>query len=131
LPQELRGALEGSALLVGQGGPAPTDAIEPDLLRKAIGAERKLRLAYRDAAGALSQRVVWPFALAFFERSRVLMCWCELRGDFRNFRTDRIDTAELLESRYPKRRQALLKAWRNSERAARGAILPETDRVGS
>jgi predicted DNA-binding transcriptional regulator YafY len=61
----------------------------------------------------------------------VLMCWCELRGDFRNFRTDRIDTAELLESRYPKRRQALLKAWRNSERAARGAILPETDRVGS
>jgi predicted DNA-binding transcriptional regulator YafY len=132
LPQELRGALEGSALLVGQGGrPAPTDAIEPDLLRKAIGAERKLRLAYRDAAGALSQRVVWPFALAFFERSRVLMCWCELRGDFRNFRTDRIDTAELLESRYPKRRQALLKAWRHSERAARGAILPETDHVGS
>jgi predicted DNA-binding transcriptional regulator YafY len=131
LPQELRGALEGSALLVGQGAPAPADAIEPDLLRKAIGAERKLKLAYRDAAGALSQRIVWPFALAFFERSRVLMCWCELREDFRNFRTDRIDTAVLLESRYPKRRQALLKAWRHSDRAARGAILPETDLVGS
>jgi predicted DNA-binding transcriptional regulator YafY len=130
LPQELRGAIEGSALLVGQGAKAPEDRIAPDLLRKAIRAERKLRLIYRDAAGALSQRIVWPFALAFFERSRVLMGWCELREDFRNFRTDRIEAAELIESRYPKRRQALLKAWRQSERAACGAILPETDRVG-
>lgn len=130
LPEELRGALEASALLVAQGARIPDSAVAPDLLRKAIGAERKLRLAYRDAAGALSQRIVWPFALAFFERSRVLMCWCELREDFRNFRTDRIEAAELIESRYPKRRQALLKAWRQSERAACGAILPETDRVG-
>jgi predicted DNA-binding transcriptional regulator YafY len=94
------------------------------LLRKAIRNERKLRIAYRDGVGALSQRQVWPFALAYFDRSRVLMCWCEKREDFRNFRTDRIAEAELLDARYPKRRQALLKAW--SKRNL-GKLLPETD----
>jgi predicted DNA-binding transcriptional regulator YafY len=128
LPQELRHELEASALLVGTGARIPDDAIAPDLLRKAIRTERKLQLAYRDASGALSYRIVWPFALAYFEQSRVLMCWCELREDFRNFRTDRIGAAELLESRYPKRRQALLKAWRHTlSSEQRYTILPETD----
>jgi predicted DNA-binding transcriptional regulator YafY len=126
LPEDLRGELEASSLFVGLGAEIPVDVIAPNLLRKAIRAERKLRLDYRDASGALSHRMVWPFALAYFEQSRVLMCWCELRQDFRNFRTDRISTVELLESSYPKRRQALLKAWRQSEHVANCTILPET-----
>jgi predicted DNA-binding transcriptional regulator YafY len=131
LPQELRYELEASALLVGISGidrAVPDDLIAPELLRKAIRSERKLRLAYRDATGALSHRIVWPFALVFFEQARVLMCWCELREDFRNFRTDRIGAVELLESRYPRRRQALLKAWRNTlSPEQRYTLLPETD----
>ncbi|MFG1339729.1 helix-turn-helix transcriptional regulator [Xanthobacter autotrophicus] len=115
LPPDLREELETSALLIGPGPMIPGDAVDPALLRKAIRTERKLRLAYSDASAVPSQRVVWPFALAFFDQVRVLLGWCELRGDFRSFRTDRIHDAELLDARYPRRRQALLKAWRQTQ----------------
>ena len=58
----------------------------------------RLKLCYRDEAGSASERVVWPFALAFFDRVRLLIAWCELRGDFRSFRTDRIVEAEVMEA---------------------------------
>ena len=127
LPPELRRELQESALLVGAGQKTSTHSITPDLLRGAIRDERKLQITYGDASGEVSQRVAWPFALVYFDQSRVLMCWCELRGDFRNFRTDRITEAELLETRYPKRRQALLKEWRRSKYVAGRSILPELD----
>lgn len=127
LPPALRCELEESALLVGAGKKTPSHPVAPDLLRVAIRTERKLRITYEDPSGAVSQRVVWPFALVYFDQSRVLMCWCELRGDFRNFRSDRITVAELLEARYPKHRQALLREWRRSKYVAGRSILPETD----
>lgn len=112
LPPDLKADLEVSGLLVGPGTPPPPDVIDPALLRRAIRAERKLALSYRDAAGALSERIVWPFALAFFDSVRVLLAWCEARQDFRTFRTDRILAATLLEARAPRRRGALLTDWR-------------------
>ena len=102
-------------------------SVESDLLRTAIRAERKLRITYRDSKGVASQRVVWPFALVYFEQSRVLSAWCELRGDFRNFSSDRIGDAELLEPRYPKRRHTLLAEWKQLVQASGRDILPETD----
>lgn len=113
LPEDLKADLDGAGLLVGPGTlPPPPDRIDPALLRRAIRAERKLALAYRDAAGVATERIVWPMALAFFDSARVLVAWCELRGDYRSFRTDRIATATLLDARLPRRRAALLKDWR-------------------
>ncbi|MCA3730308.1 MAG: YafY family transcriptional regulator [Phenylobacterium sp.] len=116
LPSDLREELHASALLVGPGADIPADAIDPALLRKAIRSERKLSLSYRDGSGMESQRVVWPFALAFFDHVRVVLGWCELRQDFRSFRTDRIACAKVLDARYPRRRQALLKQWRDIQK---------------
>jgi len=124
LPPELRREVETSALLIGPGGQAPAHAVEPNQLRAAIRQERKLRIDYRDPAGTLSQRVVWPYALVYFDLVRVVMCWCELRGGFRNFRTDRIEAAEDLNERYPRRRQALLKEWRLLEHVPERSLLP-------
>ncbi|MFC0267876.1 helix-turn-helix transcriptional regulator [Kushneria aurantia] len=115
LPAELREELEASALLVGPGERPDPERIDPALLRCAIRLERKLLLDYRDGSGISSHRTVWPFALGFFDRARVLVAWCELRGDFRHFRTDRLDHAEMLEARYPGRRQALLRQWRKAQ----------------
>lgn len=115
LPADLRDELDGSTLLIGPGATVPVDAVDPALLRKAIRIERKLVLHYRDGAGSVSERIVWPFALAFFDAARVLLGWCELRQGFRHFRTDRITSAMLIEARYPKRRQMLLKEWREAE----------------
>lgn len=132
LPKDLRDELDASALLIGPGTPIPADGVDPSLLRKAIRTEHKLSLRYRDAAGAASERVVWPFALAFFDSVRVLLGWCELRQGFRHFRTDRILSATAIEARYPRRRQALLKAWREAEGITERPdrprrLLPETD----
>jgi predicted DNA-binding transcriptional regulator YafY len=55
-------------------------------------------------------------ALGFFERSRVLVAWCETRADFRSFRVDRIARFTLLASGFPKRRASLLRTWRERER---------------
>jgi len=115
LPLELREEADASTLLIGPGAEIPGDAIDPALLRLAIRGERRLALTYLDGQDKPTQRVIWPFALAFFDHVRLLLGWCELRNDFRHFRTDRIRAAEMLKGRYPKRRQALLKAWRAAQ----------------
>lgn len=42
------------------------------------------------------ERNVWPIQLGFMDNARVLAGWCELRSDFRFFRTDRILSTECL-----------------------------------
>ena len=111
LPKDLRDELDASTLVIGPGREIPPDALDPALLRAAIRAERKLAIDYGDASGAASRRTVWPFALAYFDQVRVLAAWCELRQDFRHFRTDRIRSAEMLPERYPRRRQVLAREW--------------------
>ncbi len=59
--------------------------------------------------------MIWPFALGFFEQVRVVAAWCELREDFRHFRTDRVAKLNPTDIRYPRRRHALLKEWRQSQ----------------
>ncbi|WP_354040615.1 YafY family protein [Devosia sp. UYZn731] len=80
-------------------------------VRDAIESERKLRIRYLDAAGAVTERTIWPIALGFFDSAEVLAAWCELRGDFRHFRLDRISTFSLLDDRVPTPRRLLLAEW--------------------
>ncbi|MDQ0317456.1 helix-turn-helix transcriptional regulator [Amorphus orientalis] len=117
LPSDLRDDLETSGLVVGPGAAAPVDVVDQADLRAAIRAERKLRIVYSKETGERTERIVWPFALAFFDRVRLLTTWCELRNDFRSFRTDRIASADPLGERYPRRRAVLLKEWRDRRAA--------------
>jgi predicted DNA-binding transcriptional regulator YafY len=113
LPADLRARLDDDALLVvpTQVSPQPVPLA---LLRRALNEERKLALAYADEKGRRTQRVVWPVTLGFFEATRVLVAWCELRGDFRHFRTDRIEAADLLIERAPRARRSLMREWRQT-----------------
>ncbi len=115
LPPDKREGLDGSTLLVGPGEPIAAGDAELATIRSAIRTERKLEIAYRDRDGSESRRVVWPFALGFFDRVRVMVAWCELRQSFRHFRTDRILALTASDTRYPRRRQAMLKEWRAAE----------------
>lgn len=115
LPSDLKAGLDTSGLLIGPGVPVATDSVELPLIRAAIRNEHKLRISYLDRNGASSKRVVWPFALGFFDHVRIVVAWCELREGFRHFRTDRIGEVQTLDKRYPRHRQALLKEWRASE----------------
>jgi len=116
LPKDLRDTLDESGLLIGPGDPIAAGDAQLPKIRQAIRTERKIGLSYRDNNGADSKRTIWPFALSFFEKVRVVVAWCELREDYRHFRTDRIVVLNMTEKRYPRRRQAMLKEWRERER---------------
>lgn len=113
LPADLRDELDTSALLVGPGKQVADQELA--IVRKAISAERKLLITYRDLKDSESTRTIWPFALGFFDRAYIVVAWCEARQGFRHFRADRISAVSVSDTRYPRRRQALLKEWRESE----------------
>jgi predicted DNA-binding transcriptional regulator YafY len=108
-------AMRSTHLFIGLRSEAYEADVDPAPLRAAIRAERRLSLVYRDAAGEPSERIIWPFAIALFDRADVLLGWCELRGDYRTFRIDRIVTARTLADRYPRRRAVLLREWREAK----------------
>lgn len=113
LPDALRRQLECSGLLIGPvKTPIDHDDEKEAFIRYAIRRGYKLQITYIDVKGDASQRLIWPLALGFFEAVHVVIAWCELRLDFRHFRTDRIAQLTPLETRYPERRQTLLKKWR-------------------
>jgi predicted DNA-binding transcriptional regulator YafY len=112
LPDDLKASLDATNLLIGPGKPIAAGDAELPSIRAAIRSERKLHIAYSDGKETVTQRVIWPFALAFFDRVRMVVAWCELRDGYRHFRTDRIEALKPMTKRYPRRRQALLKEWR-------------------
>ena len=116
LPADLREALDTSTLLVGVGDAIPEGEAELPAIRQAIRGEQKLEIAYRDKQAAESRRTIWPFALGFFDRVRVVVAWCEKRRAIRHFRVDRISALRPTGERYPRRRHDLLKEWREQEK---------------
>lgn len=118
LPVALLDQMDNSGLLVIPGQALPTQQVDLQWLRQAIRSEQKAVIHYSDEQGRESQRCIWPFALGYFDNVRLLVAWCELRGQFRHFRTDRIAQWQLQNERYPQRRRQLLSRWRQEMRNA-------------
>ena len=116
LPKDLRDQLDTTNLLVGGGEPIVEGEANLSVIRLAIRRERKLEISYRDESGRDTDRIIWAFGLGFFDRVRVVLAWCELRNDFRHFRADRIITFTERPERYPRRKAALMKAWRETQK---------------
>lgn len=91
LPESLRDSaarapIEALAMV----GPDPGNRDKIDQLQAACLERLALDFDYSDEAGRATRRRVRPLALHFWGRVWTLAGWCELRGDFRNFRIDRI-----------------------------------------
>jgi predicted DNA-binding transcriptional regulator YafY len=114
IPERLRPYIAQPATGVPPRKAPAQDGIDIARARTWIHAGRKIRIAYRDEAGHVSERTVWPVIIGYFEAARMLAAWCELRQDFRHFRTDRIDAAEFLDERHGQRRAELQSRWRQS-----------------
>jgi predicted DNA-binding transcriptional regulator YafY len=114
LPREIRDEIETSPLLIHMRPPISSKA-DMGVIRKAIRGERVLKLTYTDEGGTVSIRNVWPFAISYTEQVRMIVAWCELRQDYRHFRTDRIVEMIPQETRYPRRRAVLLQEWSDRE----------------
>src|SRR6267143_1204039 len=90
------------------------DRIDMVRTRSHIHAGKKIALCYRDEHGRDTERTIWPIAIGYLEAVRLLAAWCELRKDFRSFRTDRVGDALYLDEKYPERRDLLRARWRRS-----------------
>jgi predicted DNA-binding transcriptional regulator YafY len=89
----------------------PPDGLDVAQARAWIRSGRKVSLRYRDGDDRITDRVVWPVAVGYHDAARMLIGWCEMRQDFRNFRIDRVLSARFLEQRYPARPSALRARW--------------------
>lgn len=114
LPPHMRRTLDNDTIYVGrnQGASAALDLAQ---VRLALREQRKMQIIYQDENGDQTQRTLWPIMLGFVESQRYIAGWCELRGDYRLFRTDRIVEVSVLEERYARPRHQLVKEWRSRE----------------
>ena len=114
LPPEMENASAASGLLAGPSASDNTATLAT--IRRAIRAEQKLAISYRDKTGKPSERVVWPISVGFFDAVEMLAAWCETRNDFRHFRLDRIVSIAAMDARMLKRHGVLLAEWRRSQK---------------
>lgn len=87
-------------------------------IRAAMRAEQKLALEYVDAAGAETQRIIWPLALIYYSESAVIVAWCELREGLRHFRVDRVIGSQVAGGDFIGQGAGLLAQWEGTQKAA-------------
>jgi predicted DNA-binding transcriptional regulator YafY len=71
------------------------------LIRRAIKAQERLTISYIDPRGGETHRDIRPLALALWGQVWALAAFCEARGDFREFRVDRIVAITPTGERFP------------------------------
>ncbi len=125
VPERLRPFIAAPAIGTRPSGFHIPDSIDLAQVRTWIREGRKIRLHYSDERGERTDRIVWPVILGFLDDVRMLAAWCELRQDFRHFRTDRIATAEFLDDHYAGRPNVLRQRWKRhlDEKHAVGTSL--------
>lgn len=82
------------------------------IIRKAIQKSLKIKINYCDVNEKTSLRIIYPLGICYFEKVRIIVAWCELRQDFRHFRTNRVKHIEQLHTPYTPQKRQLLKRWR-------------------
>lgn len=85
------------------------------LIRQAIRDEKQTSIQYADGEGQQSQRLIYPFALAFFDNIQVIAAWCTLRREFRHFRVDRITHITVNTTHYQPAKKILLRQWKKEQ----------------
>lgn len=116
IPAELRPiVLDASSKPIATQSKAPEN-FDSALLRQAIRSRYKVQMTYTDRSGRETDRIVWPLFIAFLDRLRYLVAWCETREDFRHFKTGRVQELNVLKEKYPCRRATLIRGWEEASK---------------
>ena len=96
LPDHLRHSDENLPLLV----PHMEDVqkfytAHSQVIREAIRARQRIHVEYIRADEQRSSRILEPLGLIFWGKVWTLVAWCHLRGDYRTFRLDRIQSLKI------------------------------------
>jgi predicted DNA-binding transcriptional regulator YafY len=111
IPQELRPIVLDASSRPITTRPKFKERFDGYVLRQAIRERSRLQLSYQDQNEGITDRVVWPILIAYLDTNRYIVAWCEMRQDYRHFRTDRVQKLKVLEGKYPARRAILIKGW--------------------
>jgi predicted DNA-binding transcriptional regulator YafY len=111
VPSHLRPLLLDASARPMTGWSIPPDRLDAGLARAWIRSGRKMALCYRDVEERETERIIWPIAIGYLNSARLLVAWCELRGDFRHFRLDRVTDAQFLDQKFPERPAMLRAKW--------------------
>ena len=120
LPAHLKPFLYDSPLIAAPTYSVSKDNIDVAALRKAIRDQHKVSITYRTEDGTETRRTIWPIGISYYDANRIIIAWCELRIDFRSFRTDRVMDMEVLKDKYVERRKSLLSKWQQMVRVESG-----------
>lgn len=101
LPRELKDAMSAIPIFSPMTGLGVLTSHFLQQIRQATDEKRKLQIAYIRIDGTYSERTIWPLGLFYWGATWTCGAWCELRGDFRNFRVDRIKSLQVTEKCYP------------------------------
>lgn len=111
VPKELRPVVLDASSKPIQTRARVAERFDSALLRHAIRERYRLQLIYTDRDGSTTDRIVWPLLIAYLDRTRYLVGWCETKADYRHFKTQRVQELRVLAEKYPGRRAVLLKGW--------------------
>jgi predicted DNA-binding transcriptional regulator YafY len=120
VPERLRPFIAEPSIGTPPGAVTAADGLDIARTRAWIRAGRKIRICYRNEQAQDSQRTIWPVIIGYAETVRLLAAWCELRQDFRHFRTDRITAAEFLDEFHGARPGELRTRWKRRMEHTRG-----------
>lgn len=120
-PEDLRDKIGATGLWPVRPAGAPENEPLLAVVRQAMRLEKTLHITYADESGAVTERPIWPIALAYYEDKHIVAAWCVMRQALRNFRIDRLRSARQSEERFGRRRAVLLKMWEDQWQADRPA----------
>jgi predicted DNA-binding transcriptional regulator YafY len=123
VPERLRHFIAEPTIGAPPGNVVALDGLDIARARLWIRNGRKIRIRYRNQEMQDSQRTIWPVIIGYAETVRLLAAWCELRQEFRHFRTDRIVTAEFLDENHGCRPSDLRTRWKRYMETERGVRL--------
>jgi len=86
------------------------------LVREAIRRRHIVEIVYRDGKGNTSERRVRPLVVWDLTDGWMFSTWCELRRDFRTFRSDRITRLTITGERFEEDEKTGLRAFMELER---------------
>ncbi len=114
----------------------PFDPVQDvSLLREASWAEEALDISYVDRAGNTAERRIYPLAMVYFDFQVVMLAWCCLRQDFRQFILTSILDIRRTDESFRPRRVTLLRDYvdqlrqRYGEKRRREGIVSKPPRI--
>ena len=111
VPTNLKASFDEISLVAPPNFDIVADNVDVSKIRHAVREKYKITFAYLNAEGDATMRTIHPFAISYFERQRLVIGLCELRGEYRSFRTDRMDKLVVEPQKYNTHRNQMLKEW--------------------